>query len=175
MEAVNYCYKELNLSNCHSPRCASGVTIMELSIAIAIALYILVWSSSSLLSMNGIYSWFSCGKEILIDFIAQYSMVTTSITRSFHTFMLWQSGWQITTFCHKNLWQKVVICHPLCHDINMWNLLVALVVIKFYAQIDIFKYDMAFLTTFPKRLWIYQMYCFVASVTVWSKTTFWER
>ena len=25
----------------------------------------------------------------------------TSITRSFHIFMLWQSGWQITTFCHK--------------------------------------------------------------------------
>ena len=24
------------------------------------------------------------------------------------------------------LWQKVVICHPLCHNINMWKLLVML-------------------------------------------------
>ena len=30
-----------------------------------------------------------------------FSFLTTSITRSFHIFMLWQSGWQITTFCHK--------------------------------------------------------------------------
>ena len=28
------------------------------------------------------------------------------------------------------LWQKVVICHPLCHNINMWKLLVILVVKK---------------------------------------------
>ena len=27
------------------------------------------------------------------------------------------------------LWQKVVICHPLCHNINMWKLLAILVVI----------------------------------------------
>ena len=90
----------------------------------------------------------------------------TSITRSFHIFMLWQSGWQITTFCHKiyifgfNLleailkwgWllasesriyrfydKKVVICHPLGQKINMWKLLVLLVVIKLYARIDILK------------------------------------
>ena len=28
-------------------------------------------------------------------------ILTTSITRSFHIFMLSQSGWQITTFSHK--------------------------------------------------------------------------
>ena len=30
-------------------------------------------------------------------------------------------------------------CHPLCHNIEMWKLLVILVVIKLYAQINIFK------------------------------------
>ena len=35
--------------------------------------------------------------------------------------------------------KKVVVCHPLCHDLEMWKLLVILVVIKLYAQIDIFK------------------------------------
>ena len=28
--------------------------------------------------------------------------ITTSITGSFLIFMSWQSGWQITTFCHKS-------------------------------------------------------------------------
>ena len=97
METVNYWYKELNLSN-SGPRSASAVTIIELTIAITIALYWLVQSSSSLPSMNRIYSWFSGGKELLIAYIAQYGM--------------------------------------------------------------------AFLTTFPKQLLIYQMYCFVASVMV---------
>ena len=35
--------------------------------------------------------------------------------------------------------KKVVICHPLCHNINVWKLLVILVVIKLYGQIDTFK------------------------------------
>ena len=35
--------------------------------------------------------------------------------------------------------KKVVICHPLCHNINVSKLLVILVVIKLCARIDIFK------------------------------------
>ena len=35
--------------------------------------------------------------------------------------------------------EKVVICHPLCHNIDMWKFLVILVVIKLYARINIFK------------------------------------
>ena len=32
---------------------------------------------------------------------------------------------------------KVVICHPLCRNINMWKLLITLAVMKLYARIDI--------------------------------------
>ena len=46
------------------------------------------------------------------------NVIITSITRSFHIFMLWQSGWQR------------VIFRPLCHNIEMWKLLVIRVVIK---------------------------------------------
>ena len=35
--------------------------------------------------------------------------------------------------------QKVLICHPLCRNLVMWKLLVILVVVKLYAQIDTFK------------------------------------
>ena len=79
------------------------------------------------------------------------NLTITGIARSFHIFMLWQSGWQIITFLSRNLNQKikiikyksrfydkkVVIYHPLCHNINMLKLLVILVVIKLYARIDI--------------------------------------
>ena len=46
-------------------------------------------------------------------------MITTSITRSFHIAMLWQI-------------QNYVICHPLCHNINIWKVLVILVAIKLF-------------------------------------------
>ena len=35
--------------------------------------------------------------------------------------------------------KKIVICHPLCHNIQMWKLLVILAVIKIYARSDIFN------------------------------------
>ena len=80
--------------------------------------------------------------------------ITTSITRSFRIFMLWQSGWHIYVLTKILLWKwllasesriyrfydkKVVICHSLCHNINMWMLLVILVVINLYSRIHIFK------------------------------------
>ena len=49
-------------------------------------------------------------------------LITTSITRSLHIFMLWQSEW-----------------HLLCHNINMWRLLVIFVIVRLYARIEIFK------------------------------------
>ena len=53
--------------------------------------------------------------------------------------LLWEwllaSESRIYTFYDK----KIVICRPLCHDINMWKLLIRLVVTKFYVRIDIFK------------------------------------
>ena len=47
------------------------------------------------------------------------TLITTTVTRSFHIFMLWRSKWRITTFCY---------------NINMRKLLVILVVIKLYAE-----------------------------------------
>ena len=34
---------------------------------------------------------------------------------------------------------KVVICHPLCHNLEMWKFLVILVIIKLHARLDMFK------------------------------------
>ena len=38
------------------------------------------------------------------------------------------------------LWQKVVTCHPLCHNINMWKLLVILFVIFYFILLKVLTY-----------------------------------
>ena len=108
------------------------------------------------------YRYFN--KPIFVGVNRLFVLITTSTTWSFHN-SKWQSGWQITIFCHKIyifsfhlleaiwawllasesrniqiLWQKVVICRLLCHDLEMWKLLVILAVIKVYAWINIFNY-----------------------------------
>ena len=97
------------------------------------------------------------GKYFKVKALVMILLITKSITRSFHISKLWQSGWQITTFLSENLYirlslaishsegflaseswiyrfydKKVVICHPLCQNLQMWKLLVILVVIKLY-------------------------------------------
>ena len=37
--------------------------------------------------------------------------------------------------------KKVVTCHPLCCNLEIWKLLVILVIIKLFTGIDIFKYS----------------------------------
>ena len=96
-----------------------------------------------------------------MPFMLDTILITISITSSFHIFMFQQSGWQITAFfvtksiylsltCQDGFQQgesriysfydkKVVICHRLRDNINMWKLLVMLVVIKLYALIDMFN------------------------------------
>ena len=39
------------------------------------------------------------------------------------------------------LWQKIAICHPLCHNINMWKLLVILVVINLFMCLQLLFHD----------------------------------
>ena len=74
--------------------------------------------------------------------------------------MLLQSRRQITTFCR-----------PLCHNINMWKLLVILVVIKLYARIDIFGLAYPSLM-FDLKLGITQnMLCSVAYLLIIMKCT----
>ena len=53
---------------------------------------------------GNIWSFGNIKKFVLVSFYKwKKKMITTSITRSFHIFMLWQSGWQITTFFHNIL------------------------------------------------------------------------
>ena len=40
--------------------------------------------------------------------------------------------------------KKIVICHPLCHNIQMWKFLVIIAVIKIYARSDIFNHYLCF-------------------------------
>ena len=85
-------------------------------------------------------------------------VLITSITRSFHISKLLHSRQQKNqnlyirlslakreqrlaseSRIYKFYDKKVDVCHPLCHKLEMWKLLIIFVIIKLYARIGIFK------------------------------------